>query len=152
MWTNCEHERSIILCTASGSYFTDRNPTIHQLNTSLVTTSSHSIGSLDTNPGGVPNGLAITVPSSPTRRPSHHTRITITMVVYTSAWPSVPIVEGSIFSYVFNSKLCTAEQVVYIDRPTGRRLTKANVKHTALSLAHGLRNELHTPNFRGATP
>jgi len=71
------------------------------------------------------------------------------MVVYTSAWPSVPIIGESIFSHVFNSKLCTPEQVVYIDGPTGRRFTQANVKHAALSLAHGLRNELHTPNFRG---
>jgi len=71
------------------------------------------------------------------------------MVVYTSAWPSVPIIEESIFSHVFNTKLCTPEQVVYIDGQTGRRFTQANVKHAALSLAHGLRNELHTPNFRG---
>ena len=71
------------------------------------------------------------------------------MVVYTSAWPSVPIPEESIFSHVFNSKLCRPDQVVYIDGPTGRRFTQANVKHAALSLAHGLRNELHTPNFRG---
>ena len=71
------------------------------------------------------------------------------MVIYTSAWPSVPIIEESIFSHVFNSKLCTPEQVVYIDGPTGRRFTQANVKHAALSLAHGLRNELHTPNFHG---
>lgn len=71
------------------------------------------------------------------------------MVVYTSAWPSVPIIEESVFSHVFNSKLCTPGQVVYIDGPTGRRFTQANVKHAALSLAHGLRNELHTPNFRG---
>ncbi|KAF9785766.1 AMP binding protein [Thelephora terrestris] len=71
------------------------------------------------------------------------------MVIYTSAWPSVPILEESIFSHVFNSKLCTPEQVVYIDGPTGRRFTKANVKHAALSLAHGLRNELHTRIFRG---
>ena len=71
------------------------------------------------------------------------------MVVYASAWPSIQITEESIFSHVFNSKLCTPEQVVYIDGPTGRRLTKANVKRAALSLAHGLRNELHTPNFRG---
>jgi long-subunit acyl-CoA synthetase (AMP-forming) len=71
------------------------------------------------------------------------------MVVYTSAWPSIPVVEESIFSHVFNSKLCASGQVVYIDGPTGRGLTKANVKHAALSLAHGLRNELHTPSFRG---
>ena len=71
------------------------------------------------------------------------------MIVYTSAWPSVPIAEESIFSYVFNSKHCTPEQVVYIDGPTGRRFTQANVKHAALSLAHGLRNELHTANFCG---
>ena len=71
------------------------------------------------------------------------------MVVYTSAWSSVSIVEESIFSHVFNSKLCAPEQIVYIDGPTGRRLTQENVKHAALSLAHGLRNELHTPSFRG---
>lgn len=71
------------------------------------------------------------------------------MVIYTSAWPPVPIAEGSIFSHVFNSKRCAPGQVVYIDGPTGRQLTKANVKHAALSLAHGLRNELHTPKFRG---
>ncbi|KAF9650293.1 AMP binding protein [Thelephora ganbajun] len=71
------------------------------------------------------------------------------MVIYTSAWPSVPIIEESIFSHVFNSKLCSPGQVVYIDGPTGQRFTQANVKHSALSLAHGLRNELHTPNFCG---
>jgi 4-coumarate--CoA ligase len=71
------------------------------------------------------------------------------MVVYTSAWLSIPIVEESIFSHVFNSRLCTPGQIVYIDGPTGRRLTQANVKHAALSLAHGLRNELHTPSFHG---
>lgn len=71
------------------------------------------------------------------------------MVVYTSAWPSVPIVEESVFSHVFNSKLCAPEKVVYIDGPTGRRFTQAEVKRAAFSLAHGLRNELHTPNFRG---
>ena len=71
------------------------------------------------------------------------------MVVYTSAWPSVTIVEESIFSHVFDSKLCTPKTVVYIDGPTGRRLTQADVRHAALSLAHGLRNELHIPSFRG---
>ena len=71
------------------------------------------------------------------------------MVIYTSAWPSVPIVEESVFSHVFNSKSCTPEQIVYIDGPTGRRFTRAGVKHAALSLAHGFRNELHTPSFRG---
>ena len=71
------------------------------------------------------------------------------MVIYTPAWPPVPVIEESIFSHVFNSKLCTPEQVVYIDGPTGQRLTQANVKHAALSLAYGLRNELHTPTFRG---
>lgn len=50
---------------------------------------------------------------------------------------------------MFNSKLCTPGQVVYIDGPTGQRFTRASVKHAALSLAHGLRNELHTPTFRG---
>lgn len=71
------------------------------------------------------------------------------MVIYTSAWRSVPVAEESVFSHVFNSKLCASEQVVYVDGPTGQRFTKANVKHAALSLAHGLRNELNTPNFRG---
>jgi len=71
------------------------------------------------------------------------------MVVYTSAWPSVPIIEESIFSHVFNSNLCAPGQVVYIDGPTGQRFTQTNVKHAALSLAHGLRNELHAPNFGG---
>ena len=71
------------------------------------------------------------------------------MVIYTSAWSSVPIIEESIFSHVFDSKLCAPGKVVYIDGPTGRRFTQADVKHAALSLAHGLRNELHTPNFRG---
>lgn len=71
------------------------------------------------------------------------------MVIYTSDWPSVPITEESIFSHVFNSGLCAPGQVVYIDGPTGQQFTKANVRHAALSLAHGLRHELHTPNFRG---
>lgn len=87
-------------------------------------------------------------PSQPSRQ-RHPRRTTTTMVVYTSAWPSVPIPEKSVFSHIFNSDLCTPEQVVYVDGPTGRRFTKANVKHTALSLAHGLRNELHTQSFRG---
>ena len=71
------------------------------------------------------------------------------MVVYTSAWPSVPIIEESIFTHVFSSRLCAPGKAVYIDGPTGRRFTQAEVKHAALSLAHGLRNELHTPDFRG---
>lgn len=100
-----------------------------------------------------PNELTLRL-SSPSASPATTRRrqprqVTITMVVYTSAWPSVPIVEESIFSHVFDSKLCAPEKVVYIDGPTGRRFTQAEVKHAALSLAHGLRNELHTPNFRG---
>ena len=71
------------------------------------------------------------------------------MVIYASAWHSVPITEESVFSHVFNGGLCEPGQTVYVDGSTGQRFTKANVKHAALSLAHGLRNELHTPNFHG---
>ena len=99
----------------------------------------------------VPKFVALLPPTRQPKQPAPTTTATSsdTMVVYTSAWPPVPIIEESIFSHVFNSKLCAPEQVVYIDGPTGRRFTQANVKHGALSLAHGLRNELHTPNFRG---
>lgn len=77
---------------------------------------------------------------------------------YTSHWPSLPIVDESIFTHLLSSSAdgssvgkFSASLPLFIDAPTGTTLTRGQVRTFALSLAHGLRTYPHDTLCRGNT-
>lgn len=62
--------------------------------------------------------------------------------IYRSTWPSVPIVQESIFTHIF-SDLEKRDRVAFIDATSGRKFTHRDVRDRALFLAHGLLHEVH---------
>lgn len=74
-------------------------------------------------------------------------------MIYTSPQPSVPIQSRSIFTHLFHSDPSTPDLVggfpasspAFIDADTGTTLSRGQLKHLSLSLAHGLRTHLFLP-------
>ncbi|KAF8231352.1 AMP binding protein [Tricholoma matsutake] len=77
--------------------------------------------------------------------------------IYTSPVPSVPIVATSIFTYLFSSPSHDLDTIggylgatkAFIDAPSGTTLTRAQLKHLALSFAFGLRDHPTAAAKRG---
>lgn len=69
-------------------------------------------------------------------------------VIYTSAIPPVAIVNRSIFTHLFAASSADSTSVggfpgsypAFVDAPTGTIITRAQLKHLALSFAFGIRN------------
>ncbi|TFK44864.1 AMP binding protein [Crucibulum laeve] len=83
----------------------------------------------------------------------------MTPKIYTSPFPSVPLVERSIFTHLFFSSSDDPNAVggfpgsapAFIDAPSGTTLSRAQLKQLALSVAYGLRNNAQTRAKRGDT-
>lgn len=77
--------------------------------------------------------------------------------IYTSPVPSVPVVATSIFTHLFSSPSHDPDTVggypgatkVFVDAPSGTTLTRAELKHLALSFAFGLRDHPILATKRG---
>ncbi|KAF8231353.1 AMP binding protein [Tricholoma matsutake] len=77
--------------------------------------------------------------------------------IYTSQVPSIPIVTTSVFTHLFSSPSHDPDNVggypgatkAFIDAPSGTTLTRAQLKHLALSFAFGLRDHPTAPAKRG---
>ncbi|GAA6002384.1 hypothetical protein JCM10207_001092 [Rhodosporidiobolus poonsookiae] len=63
------------------------------------------------------------------------------MTIYTSPWPTVPLPECSVWEKVWsNPNGVSDEKVAVVDGPTGRRLTRGELRTLAQRLAHGYRH------------
>jgi len=77
--------------------------------------------------------------------------------IYTSPVPSVPIVATSVFTRLFSSPSHDPDTVggypgattAFVDAPSGTTLTRAQLKHLALSFAFGIRDHPTTAAKRG---
>jgi acyl-CoA synthetase (AMP-forming)/AMP-acid ligase II len=77
--------------------------------------------------------------------------------IYTSSIPSIPVYATSIFTYLFSSPSHDPKSVggfpgatkAFVDAPSGTMLTRAQLKHLALSFAFGVRNHPTTSAKRG---
>ncbi|KAI0058399.1 AMP binding protein [Artomyces pyxidatus] len=64
------------------------------------------------------------------------------MTIYTSPLPSVDIPSESIWTFLFNTCKHDLALPAYIDAPTGRTLTRADVRALSLQFAYGARSRL----------
>lgn len=62
-------------------------------------------------------------------------------IVYKSSWPSVPIVQESIFTHIFKHTE-KQDHLAYIDAASGRKFTQRSVRDRALSFGYGLLHEV----------
>jgi len=62
--------------------------------------------------------------------------------IYKSSWPSVPIVQESIFTHIFKNTE-RQDRLAFIDAASGREFTQRDVRDHALSLGHGLLHEVY---------
>ena len=77
--------------------------------------------------------------------------------IYTSPVPPLPIVATSTFTHLFSSPSHDPDTVggypgatkAFVDAPSGTTLTRAQLKHLALSFAFGLRNHPSLAAKRG---
>jgi len=70
------------------------------------------------------------------------------MTIYTSPYDSVPTPDESIFTFLFETKNnFPGDTPAFIDAPSGKVITRAQLKELALSLGWGLRN--HFANLGG---
>jgi 4-coumarate--CoA ligase len=64
--------------------------------------------------------------------------------IYTSPYPSVPLVRTSIYSFLFsnNQHRSAGNEAAYIDAGTGKMISRMEAKRLTLELAWGARNQL----------
>ena len=64
------------------------------------------------------------------------------MSIHTSPYPTLPIPSQSVYTFLFSSNRHPQSLAAFIDAPTGRTISRAELHSLTLSLAHGLRNVL----------
>lgn len=64
------------------------------------------------------------------------------MTVYTSQFPDVPLVKESLWTYLFNTIKLDPDLPAFIDAPTGRTLTRRELRTLSLEFAHEARAQL----------
>ena len=67
------------------------------------------------------------------------------MKIYTSPYPTVPVAEESVYTYLAGTRFADfpPEHPAFIDAATGRTISRGEWRTLTLSLAWGLRHELH---------
>ena len=74
-------------------------------------------------------------------------------IIYTSPSPKLEVASESLWTFIFRTAQHDPNLPAFLDAATGRALSRADLRHLSLELAHGIRTRLPPGNrlFRGDT-